>query len=106
MVTANAADAVEWGVVEAGASAVAGAGAGVSVAAGNAGDDSIVLSGALSTGSTVGGGAGSDTIHFAAADANFTGDSFFVKGGDGADSISVGTLVDGDVLGEFFLDMF
>ena len=62
--------------------------------AGNAGDDSIVLSGALSTGSTVGGGAGSDTIHFAAADANFTGDSFFVKGGDGADSItfvSVGT---------------
>ena len=56
--------------------------------AGNDGHDSIYLSGALSTGSTIGGGKGRDTITFAAVDANFTGDSFFVKGGAGADSIT------------------
>ena len=63
--------------------------------AGNDGHDLITLSGAFSTGSTVGGGKGRDTISFVAADATFTGDTFFVKGGAGADSISFTTNITG-----------
>jgi hypothetical protein len=65
--------------------------------AGNAGNDSIVFSGAFSTGSTVGGGQGNDTINFVASDANFTGDSFFVKGGAGADSITFASIGTGAI---------
>ena len=42
-------------------------------------------------------GAGSDAIHFAATGANFTGDSFFVKGGGGADNITFVSLGTGAI---------
>ena len=52
--------------------------------AGNAGSDSIVLSGIVSTGATIGGGSGADV---AFAGTSFSGDTFH-EGGADADSIN------------------
>lgn len=88
--------------------------------AGNAGNDVITVSGAISSQTTIGGGTGADTITLSdspiataalvkGGDGNDSitidgtnNSGLTIIGGAGADSITVAVVADADVLGEFF----